>query len=377
MSLKKFTACILVAAIATSSFSFATKKSDRDKLKSTNAQRREVRREINEKNKEMKNLSSKIYQLDGQIAGVEARLAQLQNQMKNLNINIKATKSQIESTENEIVENEELLKERIRAMYKTSDMTYFQLLLESKSIPDLVSNAYNVQQIVNADREMLEELENNRKRLEEQKTKLLAEKDRMTAVQQQIKSEQAQLEGYRSSQEAAKNEVAKDINLLKRREAELQKQSNIIEQRILAAMRQSGSNTRPYTGGALMWPLAIRGTLTSGYGRRSDPISGISSFHQGQDIAAPRGTSVLAAAAGTVITSRYQNSYGNVVAIDHGGGIVTVYAHNSALLVSEGSTVAKGQVIAQVGSTGYSTGNHLHFEVRINGKTVNPMGYYR
>lgn len=378
MKMKKVMACSLAVLMAFTSCSYAVaKKSDRDKLKSTNAQKREVRKELNEKNKEMKALSSKIYALDEQIAGVEARLSQLQGQMKKLNINIKATKAQIEATEKEINENEELLKERIRAMYKTSDISYIQLLMESKSIPDLVSNAYNVQRIVNSDREMLEGLEKNRERLEEQKTGLLAEKDRMTAVQQKIKSEQAQLEGYRSSQEAVKNEVAKDINLLKRREAELQKQSNIIEQRILAAMRQSGSNNRPYAGGAFLWPLTIRGTLTSGYGRRSDPISGLSSFHQGQDIAAPRGTSVLAAANGTVITSRYQNSYGNVVAIDHGGGIVTVYAHNSALLVGEGANVVKGQVIAQVGSTGYSTGNHLHFEVRINGKTVNPMSYYR
>ncbi len=123
------------------------------------------------------------------------------------------------------------------------------------------------------------------------------------------------------------------------------------------------------------WPLAIRGTITSTYGYRSDPINGSKSFHQGLDIAAPKGTAVYAASDGVVIFSGYKNSYGNVVMIDHGGGIVTVYAHNSSLVAKTGQTVKRGSVISKVGSTGYSTGNHLHFEVRKNGATINPRNY--
>lgn len=376
MKVKKILLSMLSLLLIMTSLSYATKK-DKDLLKEKKNERKQVRQEINQKDKEMKELSDQIFDLDAKIASVEDRLQNLQQNMKQLNINIKATKAQIEKTEKQIIKNEGLLKERVRAMYKTSDMTYIQLLMESKSIPDLVSNAYNVQKIVNADREMLEKLEASRQSLEDQKTKLLAEKDRMTALQQQIQQEEAALEGHRSIQLAAKNEMAKDIQLLKRREAELAKESNVIQQRLNAAARASGSRNIPYSGGAFLWPLSVRGTLTSGYGYRSDPISGHKSFHQGQDIAAPYGTAVLAAASGKVITSGYQRSYGNVVTIDHGGAIATVYAHNSALLVSEGAMVVKGQTIARVGSTGYSTGNHLHFEVRINGETVNPMQYYK
>lgn len=376
MRMKKLLVCLSALLLMMTSISFASKK-DKDLLKEKKAEKRQIRQEITEKDKEMRALSNQIFELDAKIASAEERLNLLQQQMRELNINIKATKAKIEETENQIETNEALLKERIRAMYKTSDMTYMQLLLESKSIPDLVSNAYNVQKIVNADRDMLEELEANRKNLEDQKTKLLAEKDRMTAVQQKIQQEEAALEGHRSIQLAAKNNMAKDIQLLKRREEELTKESNAIQQRLDAAARASGSRNVPYAGGAFIWPLPVRGTLTSGYGYRSDPISGHKSFHQGQDIAAPYGTTVMAVANGVVVTSRYQRSYGNVVTIDHGGGIATVYAHNSSLLVAEGVSVVKGQAIAKVGSTGYSTGNHLHFEVRINGQTVNPMGYYK
>lgn len=376
MKSRKMLIVIFSLIFSVTSLSFAT-GNDKQLLNQKKQERKEVRRQINEKNKEMKELSSEIFELDSKISGVEERLDNLQSQMKQLNINIKATKAQIEETETEIKENEKLLKERIRAMYKTSDMTYIQLLMESKSIPDLVSNAYNVQKIVNSDRNMLDALEGDRERLEEQKKRLLGEKDRMTKVQQQIQQEQAELDGHRSALAGAKQNLASDIELLKRRDVELAKDSSVLQQRIDAAARASGSRNTPYNGGAFLWPLPIKGTLTSGYGYRADPKSGHRSFHQGQDIAAPYGTAVYAVADGVVITSRYQNSYGNVVTIDHGGGIATVYAHNSSLLVSEGTRVTKGQVISKVGSTGYSTGNHLHFEVRINGKTVNPMTYYK
>ena len=126
----------------------------------------------------------------------------------------------------------------------------------------------------------------------------------------------------------------------------------------------------------MLWPLPIRGTLTSSYSNRISPITGRAEFHLGQDIAAPAGTAVYAANAGKVITAQYQRSYGNVVIIDHGGGVSTIYAHNSSLAVSAGQNVTRGQTIARVGSTGDSTGNHLHFEVRKNGRAVNPMQYF-
>ncbi len=375
---KKILSAMLAMLMLSTSFSFATNvQTYREKIKENNQKKVQLAQQRNQKNQELKQINQEIYQIDAKISTLEASLAAMQEQMRQLNIKIKEIKEQIEETKQQIEETESILGQRINAMYKTSDMTYIQLLMESKSIPDLVSNAYNVQKIVNADRKMLEELEANREKLEAQNAELLAEKDRMTAIQEKMKKEQAEVENARASLASKKHEKAKDIELLKAQEAALQKENNSFEQKILAAQRASGSNNTPYSGGTFQWPLPIRGTLTSPYGYRSDPFTGYRSFHLGQDIAAPRGTAVYAVAAGKVLTSRYQNSYGNVVVIDHGGGISTVYAHNSALLVSEGATVTKGQTIAKVGSTGNSTGNHLHFEVRVNGKTTNPMSYFK
>ena len=377
MKLKQvFAAALAVVMLSHSAFAGSI-QNYRNKIKENNQKKVQLAQERNQKNKELKEINQEIYQIDAKIGDLEASLSSLQEQLKQLNIRIRAIKEEIAETEKTIEEKETLLGERIRAMYKTSDMTYIQLLMESKSIPDLVSNAYNVQKIVNADRAMLEELERHRKELEEKNKQLLAQKDQMTAIQEKMKREQAEIESARASLATKKTQKAKDIELLKLQEAALQKENNSFEQKILAAQRASGSNNTPYSGGAFQWLFPVRGTLTSPYGYRSDPFTGYRSFHLGQDIAVPRGTAVYAVAAGTVLTSRYQNSYGNVVVIDHGGGLSTVYAHNSALLVSEGATVVKGQTIAKVGSTGNSTGNHLHFEVRVNGKTTNPMSYFK
>lgn len=365
---------VLISCITSSMLSFAV--TDKERLSATKDELKEKVAALNANNKLIREANAKIVALDGRINETQTKLNNLQVQMKNLNINIKAAKAQIEEAQRVIDENDALLDQRIRVMYKTSDMTYLQLLLESKSIPDLISNIYNVQTIVNADKEMLEKLEQKRTELKEYEERLLKEKDRMTKVQQTIEAEQLQLAQYSQQQKEAKSELAKTSSILDYQVKQLRAESSALEQKILAAQRKTGSANTPYKGGSMLWPLPVRGTLTSPYANRRSPITGRYEFHMGQDIAVPYGTAVYAANAGTVIASQYQRSYGNVVIIDHGGGISTVYAHNSSLLVSTGQTVTRGQTIARVGSTGDSTGNHLHFEVRVNGKPVNPMQYF-
>lgn len=375
MNYKKIIALFSVIFVMSTPFAFAAKTS-KEKLNEINAEKKKVKAELYETNKKWQEISASLASLDKQISETEGKLDNLQGQMKNLNTNIRATKSKIEAAQKEIDENDDLLNQRIRMMYKTSDMTYLQLLLESKSIPDLISNVYNVQTIVNSDLELLEQLENKKNELKEYEGKLLQEKERMNQVQNTIKTEQSQLNKYSQQQKSQKESLDKEKSLLAARQRQLEVESNAMEQTILAEMRRSGSNNQPYTGGSMLWPLPIRGTLTSSYSNRISPITGRAEFHLGQDIAAPAGTAVYAANAGKVITAQYQRSYGNVVIIDHGGGVSTIYAHNSSLAVSAGQNVTRGQTIARVGSTGDSTGNHLHFEVRKNGRAVNPMQYF-
>ncbi len=387
---------LLIASISTSSVFASDNLGDqKSKLSTVKNEKGKITAEIKEKKKEVSSINKNIYSLDYKINESQSKLDSLQSQLAGLNVDIKSTKTKINQIEKDLDKNEKLLKERLRVMYKTKDVSYLEILLASENITDLLSNVNNIQRIVDYDREVLENLESNKKKHEAQKRSLEASKTKMTKIQEQMKSEQASMEQNMSVQLTEKHKLAQDIGKLRLQEEELQRESASIEKQIQAILAEkakeeakknknkntntntntkSGSTTN-YSGGSMRWPLAVRGTITSTYGSRSDPINGVSSFHQGLDIAAPRGTAVYAAADGTVIYSGYRNSYGNVVMINHGGGIVTVYAHNSSLVAKKGQEVKKGDIISKVGSTGYSTGNHLHFEVRKNGSTVNPRGY--
>lgn len=375
---------LLVMTMSFSTSFAATISTKKSELNTVKTEKKQVTAEINEKKKEVYDIKQNIYSLDKKITDSQSKLDQLQSELSGLNVDIKKAKNQITEIEEDLDKNEELLKERLRVMYKTNDVSYIEILMDSESITDLLSNVNNIQRIVNHDKDLLAELEADRKKQEEQKKLLEASKAKMTEIQAQVKSEQAEMEANLGTQYTEKHKIALDIDQLKLQEEELQRESTAIEKEILRLMPKTTSKTttttkgtapQNYSGGSMHWPLSIKGTITSTYGYRSDPKTGASSFHQGLDIAAPRGTAVYAADAGVVIFSGYKNSYGNVVMINHGGGIVTVYAHNSSLVARTGATVSRGQLISKVGSTGYSTGNHLHFEVRKNGSTVNPRNY--
>ena len=370
---------ILIASLSfTTVFAAPDVSKQKSQLSTIKTEKGKITAEINQKKQEVNDINKNIYSLDQKINESQAKLDELQSQLAGLNVDIKATKKKIAEIEKDLEKNEELLQERLRVMYKTSDISYLQILLSSEDISDLLSNVNNIQRIVNHDKELLEELEKSRQKHEQQKKSLEASKVKMTKIQQEMASEQSVMEENLGVQLSEKHKIAQDLDKLRLQEEELQRESAAIEKQIkalLAKPKSKSSTQKNYSGGSMHWPLAIRGTITSTYGYRSDPINGSKSFHQGLDIAAPKGTAVYAASDGVVIFSGYKNSYGNVVMIDHGGGIVTVYAHNSSLVAKTGQTVKRGSVISKVGSTGYSTGNHLHFEVRKNGATINPRNY--
>lgn len=374
----------IVSGILIASLSFSTVfaapdlNTQKSQLNNIKTEKGKITSEISQKKQEVNNINKNIYSLDQKINQSQVKLDELQAQMAGLNVNIKATKNKISEIEKDLEKNEELLQERLRVMYKTSDISYLEILLSSEDITDLLSNVNNIQRVVNHDKTLLDELEQSKQKHMQQKKSLEASKEKMSKIQKEMESEKLLMEGNLGIQFTEKHKIAQDIDKLRIQEEELQKESAAIERQIqslLAKPTSKSSTQKNYSGGTMHWPLAVKGTITSGYGSRVDPLSGARSFHLGLDIAAPKGTAVYAASDGTVIFSGYKNSYGNVVMIDHGGGIVTVYAHNSSLVSRSGQSVKRGAVISKVGSTGDSTGNHLHFEVRKNGATVNPRNY--
>ena len=303
------------------------------------------------------------------------------------------------------------MKMRIKYMYEKGDSSYLNLLLEARSLSELLNRAEYVSKISEYDRKMLDQyvatkesiadskkkLETEKAELQEMKTQteakqdsvqlLLNEKNKeLQNVNAQIGEKSAQAKAYEDDIKAQEAKIVQMEAEIKKKEAEeaAKKAAEEAARKAAAAGKtnnstgkgNTGSTTTTSTGGSsLRWPCPASGRITSGYGNRKSPTAGASSNHKGIDISASTGSSIVAAAGGTVSIATYSYSAGNYVVLNHGNGLSTVYMHCSQLLVSAGDTVKAGQTIAKVGSTGYSTGSHLHFAVRKNGSYVNPSSY--
>ena len=283
-----------------------------------------------------------------------------------------------------------MLEERLVASYMNGKNTYMDALF-SGGLANFVSNYESIKQIAEYDNNLMADVKNTKTELENERNKVETakkEKETKSAELKKLKSEkeakvnnltdeqkqiQAQMDEY-DSQMKILEQKEKAIAEAAKRKAEQEKSNNSNKNNNTGSNNNGGSTTPT---GTFQWPVPSSHTITSNYGYRIHPISGTKKLHAGIDIGAPGGSNIVAADAGTVVLSSfgYNGGYGNYVIISHGNGITTRYAHCSNLFVSTGESVSKGQVIAAVGSTGASTGNHCHFEVRINGGSKNPLNY--
>lgn len=314
---------------------------------------------------------------------IERDINALESDLKDRNAKISALNSQISKTQGQILDKEAALKaaeeevayqndrmlKRLRTMYKTGNLGYVEVLLGSEDFSDLMTRADKVQLLLDYDKEMLAELKTAKDAVAAAKAELEDRRSALLNYKEDVVVEKVQLQASTNLLEGKKSELAKNhralLNQLKELKEDADALTKLIKQQKL---RQK------YMGGALMWPLPMDYTrISSPFGNRRHPILGAMIMHTGIDIPAPNGTPVYASGDGQVIYSGWMGSYGMMVMIDHGGGIVTVYAHNSALKVASGKEVKRGDTIALVGSTGRSTGNHVHFEVREKGNYINPL----
>lgn len=316
-----------------------------------------------------------------QIAAVERRLAATRARLDRLREELRAKRAELREAEDRLALQELAFEQRVVMAYKANDLTYLDVLLASSSFDDLVRRLRVVRDMVHGEQGLLAELEAARAAVEAERdaldlkrqeaaraaASLEAQRDELAALRAAQEAQRAAADAARREKGAAFAALTSDIAELERQERNLEEQSQALAA-IITGNSGSGGGT-----GSMMWP--VNGTVTSGFGWRIHPILGRRVFHTGIDIAAASGTPIWAADGGTVVYATWVSGYGNTVALDHGGGISTLYAHQSSVAVSYGEKVKKGQVIGYVGSTGYSTGPHLHFEVRVNGSPVDPMGY--
>lgn len=327
------------------------------------------------------------------IMKVQNNIDNLQNKISDIEINTEKLQSDIVNLQEDKKKKEELLGKRIRGMYKQNPYDNMLLfILESTNFSDLISRLDGLSRIVKSDKKLIQEAEDAKKALEDTEKKLAEERkilqDEKLALdsqKQKLVEENSVYEKELNSLKAIENEKNSKRDTLNSEEKKIYNQILALEEsndklqsdieNFLSSVNNGSTGTVTPSNSSFIYP--VNASITSPFGYRPHPVSGQQKLHTGTDFGAGSGTPVKASKEGKVVYSGSYGGYGNTVIIDHGGGIQTLYAHNSRLAVSNGQTVKQGQVVSYVGSTGVSTGPHLHFEVRVNGTPQDPMGYLK
>ena len=343
-------------------------------------QRSDLQNQLNEANEQLNdvqsNLSENLQQvekLDDRIETAQQELAEQESKITELKESIEEIETQLNSVTEKYNKQLELFKKRMVAIYMAGETQYLDVLLKSSSLSDFISSYYLISQLTEIDENLLNDLESKKKTMDLSRQKLENEKKELATI---IENQTRTTRTLQNTKKMRENFIAKlsdDEKNLQAKIDEINKQYEEINQQILA-LAQNGIDTA-YIGGELAWPVPGYTRITSKYAMRVHPITGQYKLHTGVDIGAPLGANFVAANDGVVVKAGLNAAYGNMVIIDHGGGISTLYAHGSEILVEVGQTVKRGDPILKVGSTGYSTGPHAHFEVRINGVTTDPLPY--
>ena len=315
------------------------------------------------------------------VENLQTQITTVNNQIAAANAEIKDIEEEIALKDKEIEDSKEKFKERMRAIYISGDMTGgLEVILCSDGIQEFISNTVYLEAMAKYDQGLIDELVNDKAGYQEKKKQVEERKKEIDARKAELARKKTELDAQQKEAEALMKQIKEDEEAYKKKQAEIDLQMAKARAQLDALISQNNANSQntEYYGGSFGWPTPGYKRITSPYGPRTYTLDGrrISSYHKGIDIGAPSGTKIVASNGGKVVTSAYNaGGYGNYVILDHGGGKMTVYGHMSKRGVSVGQSVSKGQQIGKVGSTGRSTGPHLHFEIRINGTAVNPINY--
>ncbi len=376
----------------------------KDKYSDATKKTKKVREELAKTKDDIKTNLQRKDELDAEIVALTEQIKAAEMLIAEYEVAIAEKETEKESLEKKKAEQIETLGEMIKTSYMYGEETYIDLILGSKDISDFLQRLDFISYHMKYSSTLIEEMEITAATLDEVTLSLESTLEAMTILKAELEAARAELEPkllqvdalilelqsdttYLESQLAIEEKdtaaLEKDIKALEKQIAEKEAQQKKEEEERKKKEAAQGKDTSSQKttssnssgNGKLIWPLKGYKPLTSSYGYRKDPITGKRAFHNGLDIAAPHGTNIYAAESGTVIRASRYDTYGECVMIDHGGGLITLYAHCSGYNVKVGQKVSQGDVIAFVGSTGRSTGNHLHFVVRVNGQYKDPNTY--
>lgn len=315
---------------------------------------------------ELKNINNTLYVTSKKLSSTNNKLSKVQQELALL-------EEHLAKSENNLNYNKDVLENRLTSIYVQGDVHILEVLLDSTSFTEFLTRWDFFNRLAAKDTSLIATIKDEIKSLEENRNLALVKKETFLDLQKDQNTQKQQLAVASSRQKQLYKSIKSERSSIQKALDDLEEESNRIESELKQLTGGGG-----YLGsGKMKWPTPGYGRVTSPYGWRIHPILKKKRMHTGVDIGAPYGASIVATEQGKVIFVGWRNAYGRVVMIDHGGGIVTMYAHTSKTLVNVGEKVYKGKKIAKIGTTGWSTGPHLHFEVRKNGKHVNPMTYLK
>jgi murein DD-endopeptidase MepM/ murein hydrolase activator NlpD len=399
--MRRLAAAITVVALTAGGLSLApTLGYHDDRLREIEHEKAELREKIHSADVKAAGLQQRIAASDRRLSDLERRIVSFNYQIFQAEGRLSAAEADLAIARAELISIERTLartlerldyiqdtaNRRAREIYKGGLTLQLEALLTADSLRDFLARIVFVRSVLSEDGRMVVELEEMTERLDKARFKAVKRKEDIDRHLQEIKDERKRIELLRDDLASGRQAVLAEISTRRQLLAQVERNKAAYleamrqleaESQSIASLLRSRQSGQVYVAGQgeeLAWP--VTGSITSGYGWRTSPIYGDRRFHTGIDIGAQTGQPVIASASGEVVLSGYLRGYGLTVIIDHGNAMATLYGHNSTVAVSEGAQVSRGQVISGVGCTGYCTGPHLHFEVRINGDHVNPMQFF-
>ncbi len=381
-----------VEAKSLSSITSDSIRKKEDQISQMEQERTRNQDKLSDLQKMKKDLETKKSNLKSYVAQLDSNLAEIEQNINDLNQQISDKESEIEETTKELADAQEAEQTKqtdmishIRMMYERDDIQVVELFVTAGSFSGFLSRADAIERIADYEKQMYDDYKANRQLVELCKEQLELEKEILDETRENVEAEQANLEvlidqktqdiiAYETDINNQADAIAEYEQMIKDQDAEIAALEEAIAAEKKDILKESG-DVITYDGGAFKFPVASYTRVSDDYGMRIHPTLGVEQFHNGVDLASPKGTAIYAAYDGKVVAATYSATMGNYIMIDHGDELYTIYMHASALYVKKGDIVVRGETIAAVGSTGRSTGNHLHFSVRKNGSYVSPWNY--
>lgn len=390
---KKYVIPVVIAALLTPNFAVLAEDEDlQNQLSDVQNRMAQESEKKAQAEAVIGSVNDRLYTIQQQLEAAQRDYQAVANELKATEEKIAATQAELEKTRARLQVREGVFTKRVRDIYMHGQLSYLDVVLGAKDFSDFSNRLELLRRIIDADITLISDIRKERAAIETAKQELETQRARQAQLRDQAAAKRDEIESRRKEQQAILYQAQNDKAMAEQAYNEYQQSSQAIAEMLrqraadratqaaaAAAQASSGGGGgsdyyQPVSGsGALIWP--VNGVVTSPYGYRTHPIFGTTIYHSGIDIGVDYGTPVHAADGGVVVEAGWISGYGYAVIIDHGNGLSTLYGHNQELAVSEGQSVSQGQVIAYAGSTGNSTGPHVHFEVRANGDPVDPSAY--